>query len=61
MAKNKSLVVIPCHRVVKSNGAIGEYAQGSDKKARLLIDEGVQIVKGKVKDMNKVIFRFSTM
>ncbi len=58
MAKNKSLVIIPCHRVVKSNGMVGEYALGTDKKARLLNDEGVQVVNGRVKDLNKVIYRF---
>ncbi|WP_455219199.1 MGMT family protein, partial [Kaarinaea lacus] len=32
MAKNKYLFVIPCHRVVRSDGSIGQYALGPDKK-----------------------------
>ena len=36
MAKNEHLLVIPCHRVVRSDGTIGEYALGADKKAELL-------------------------
>ena len=28
MAKNKTLFVIPCHRVVRSDGTIGQYALG---------------------------------
>ena len=28
MAKNKNLFVIPCHRVVRSDGCIGQYALG---------------------------------
>ena len=59
MAKNKSLFVIPCHRVVRSDGAIGEYALGTDKKTELLIKEGVAVKNGRVKDLGKVIFRFS--
>jgi methylated-DNA-[protein]-cysteine S-methyltransferase len=43
MAKNKELVVIPCHRVVRSDGAIGQYALGPEKKAQLLLNEGVEI------------------
>ena len=35
MAKNRDLIVIPCHRVVRSDGAIGQYAMGPDKKAQL--------------------------
>ena len=59
MAKNKNLFVIPCHRVVRSDGSIGQYVLGSDKKASLLMDEGVEIVNGKVKDFGKFIHKFS--
>jgi len=59
MAKNKSLFVIPCHRVVRSDGAIGQYALGSDKKAALLIKEGVVIKNGRVENLGKFIHRFS--
>lgn len=31
---------IPCHRVVKSNGDIGQYNRGSDRKRARLIAEG---------------------
>jgi methylated-DNA-[protein]-cysteine S-methyltransferase len=60
MAKNKNLFVIPCHRVVRSDGSIGQYALGSDKKADLLKEEGVEIVNGKVINIGKYIHRFST-
>ena len=59
MAKNKSLIVIPCHRVVRSNGAIGQYALGPDKKAELLTREGVVVTNGRVNDLGKFIHRFS--
>lgn len=32
---------IPCHRVIKSNGQIGEYNRGSRRKKQLLKKEGV--------------------
>lgn len=31
---------IPCHRVVKADGGLGNYNRGADKKARLLKEEG---------------------
>jgi len=58
MAKNKKLMVIPCHRVVRSDGAIGEYALGSNKKAQLLQSEGVFVENSKVKDLQSVMHIF---
>lgn len=31
---------IPCHRVIRSDGAIGEYNRGSENKIKLLRLEG---------------------
>lgn len=59
MAKNKNLFVIPCHRVVRSDGSVGQYALGADKKAALLIKEGVVVTKGKVKDIDKFMHKFT--
>ena len=39
-AKNKILLIVPCHRVVKTGGAIGNYGPGVDKKIWLLRHEG---------------------
>jgi len=41
MANNPNVIVVPCHRVVNSNGAIGKYALGTDKKIALLKEEGI--------------------
>ncbi len=43
LGKNPFPIVIPCHRVVKSNMKIGEYGGGSDMKKEILKNEGVRI------------------
>ena len=42
LAKNRNPEV-PCHRVIKSNGKIGGYNRGVNKKGELLKKEGVKI------------------
>ena len=39
-AKNAIALVIPCHRIVKTGGALGNYAYGLSKKEWLLTHEG---------------------
>jgi len=39
-ANNAIVLVVPCHRVVKTGGALGNYAFGVDKKEWLLSHEG---------------------
>ena len=38
---NNVAVLIPCHRVVRTDGTLGGYAYGLDRKAKLLAREGV--------------------
>ena len=59
MAKNKELIIIPCHRVVRSDGTIGQYALGTNKKSELLANEGVEISNGKVKNLDKDLYKFN--
>ena len=58
MAKNPSPIIVPCHRVIKSNGSIGGYALGTKKKISLLENEGIIIKKDKVVDFEKYIHVF---
>ncbi len=58
MNKNPYPVIIPCHRVVRSNGTIGGYAFGQDVKTNMLTKEGIKIYNGKILDFGKIIYRF---
>jgi methylated-DNA-[protein]-cysteine S-methyltransferase len=44
IGKNPLSVIIPCHRVIGSNGALTGYAGGLARKAALLEHEGVRLI-----------------
>ena len=58
MNKNPYPVLVPCHRVVMSTGKIGGYAYGEHVKMKMLSDEGIQIIDGKIENFDKKLFRF---
>jgi len=41
LAKNPFPIIIPCHRVIKSNLNVGNYSDGYDLKVKILKFEGV--------------------
>ncbi|MFH0763687.1 MAG: MGMT family protein [Candidatus Omnitrophota bacterium] len=41
--KNPYAPVVPCHRVVKSDGSIGGFSKGIKSKKKLLASEGVDV------------------
>jgi methylated-DNA-[protein]-cysteine S-methyltransferase len=49
---------VPCHRVVRSDGGLGGYAFGLDKKIEILAKEGVKIANNKVLDFAKKLHKF---
>lgn len=53
--KNPELIVMPCHRVVRSDGGLGGYAGGMVQKTALLAKEGVPVENGKV-DLTKYLW-----
>jgi len=59
MANNPNPIIVPCHRVVKANGDIGNYALGLNKKSELLSHEGVQTVNGKIVNFKSCRFQFN--
>jgi methylated-DNA-[protein]-cysteine S-methyltransferase len=46
--KNPFAPRVPCHRVIKSNGSVGGFADGTRKKIELLKKEGIVIKDGRV-------------
>jgi len=58
MKKNPFPVIVPCHRVVKSDGTIGGYAYGTEIKKNMLIKEGLKINSNKILDFKDNLFRF---
>ena len=57
MSLNKDIGRVPCRRVVQSDGFVGGYTGGgSQKKIKLLREEGVRVVRGKVVDLEKILF-----
>ncbi|EGP93116.1 MULTISPECIES: MGMT family protein [Nitrosarchaeum] len=58
MNKNPYPVIIPCHRVIKSDGKIGGYAYGEEIKSNMLSKEGIKIQNGKILDLENSIYRF---
>ena len=41
--KNPFPIVVPCHRVVRSDGFVGGFAKGTEAKVKLLKEEKVMI------------------
>jgi O-6-methylguanine DNA methyltransferase len=40
LGRNPIPLLVPCHRVVRSDGSVGNYAFGAEMKRRLLVREG---------------------
>ena len=57
--KNPFAPQVPCHRVVASNGSLGGFAFGDQKKITMLEKEGVIIEGNKVVDFDQKLFSLS--
>ncbi len=58
MKNNPYPVIIPCHRVVRSDGKIGGYGYGEKVKSKMLEREGIKIKDGKIIDFDREKFYF---
>ncbi|NWK06651.1 MGMT family protein [Marine Group I thaumarchaeote] len=58
MKKNPFPGIVPCHRVVKSDGKIGGFVYGERVKLQMLVKEGIKIKDGKIIDFAKEKFYF---
>ena len=54
--KNPLSPVIPCHRVVGSDGSFGGDEKGAEWRRNMVKKEGIPIEKGKVKISNEILY-----
>lgn len=54
--KNPLHPIVPCHRVVKSNGGFGGDKEAAEGRRRLVKQEGIHILNGKVKITDEILF-----
>ena len=45
LGHNPIPIVVPCHRVLRTGGAIGGYTGGLDRKVKLLATEGIEMTR----------------
>ncbi|MGB9937384.1 MAG: methylated-DNA--[protein]-cysteine S-methyltransferase [Methanobacterium sp.] len=49
IGKNPLPLIIPCHRVIRSDLKIGGFFGGTEMKKKILENEGICIINGKIK------------
>ncbi len=60
VGKNPCAPQVPCHRVVRADGSVGNYSGegGVARKIALLEAEGVEVKAGKIVGFEERLFRF---
>ena len=43
LRRNPFVGIVPCHRVVRSDGSLGGFSRGARRKKKMLQDEGVMV------------------
>jgi len=54
LGRNPNPIKVPCHRVVMSDGKVGGYFYGSDKKKELLEKEGISFTDESVNNFMEI-------
>ena len=57
MNKNPFAPKVPCHRVVKSNGEVGGFAQDIQIKIQRLKQEGIEIKNNKILNFDNICLK----
>jgi methylated-DNA-[protein]-cysteine S-methyltransferase len=56
MNKNPYAPIVPCHRVVNSDGKVGGFFSGKNTKIKLLKSEGVDVLNSRL-DLKKYFYK----
>jgi methylated-DNA-[protein]-cysteine S-methyltransferase len=56
--RTSGFFLVPCHRVVNSDGNVGGFFSGTHKKIAMLKKEGITVVNGEIVDFEKYLHRF---
>ncbi|MCW4053995.1 MAG: MGMT family protein [Candidatus Bathyarchaeota archaeon] len=54
--KNPLWPVVPCHRVVSSDGSFGGPRKGAEGRRKSVVKEGILVENGKVKLNNEILY-----
>ena len=54
--KNPIWPVVPCHRVVNSDGSFGGPQEGAEWRRKMVIKEGIPVENGKVKISYEILY-----
>jgi methylated-DNA-[protein]-cysteine S-methyltransferase len=54
--KNPLWPVVPCHRVVRSDGSFGGPIKGAEDRRKTVAAEGILIENGRVKISNEILY-----
>ncbi|HDM67326.1 MAG TPA: methylated-DNA--[protein]-cysteine S-methyltransferase [Thermoplasmatales archaeon] len=57
MNQNPDPDTMPCYKIVHSDGRIGGFGLGVEEKIRRLREDNIEVVDGKIKDFEKVLFK----
>ena len=58
MNQNPYPSLVPCHRVIMSDGKLGGYAYGQEIKKNMLANEGIKIFNGKISNLKNKRYVF---
>ncbi len=52
---NPNPITVPCHRVIKSDGMLGGYFYGQNRKQEILNQEGLVFQNQKIKNIHAIL------